>query len=251
MFKKLLVGFSFLLAFLFIGFSVNSKSVGNSMAKMANDVLSQPVSTSITSPSNREVVGLGGKFSAVKTSLVNASLPAAAGSVKFDFDGDGRADVARWQAASTEWKVKNSLTGTYSTNLIGTASSVIAPADYDGDGKTDVAVFNPATATWTIKRSSNGTTQTITGFGQSGDKVVSGDYDGDGVAEAAVWRPSNATWYVKQSTNGATVPFQFGLSSDIAVPGNYDGDARMDYAVFRPSEGNWYVLPSATGGVTG
>ena len=45
MFKKLLVGFSFLLAFLFIGFSVNSKSVGNSTAKTAeNDVLSQQAS---------------------------------------------------------------------------------------------------------------------------------------------------------------------------------------------------------------
>ena len=175
----------------------------------------------------------------------------AAGSVKFDFDGDGKADIARWQVASTEWKVKNSSNGSYSTNSIGSAASVIAPADYDGDGKTDSAVFTASTATWTIKRSSNNTTQTITGFGQAGDKPVSGDYDGDGVADAAVWRSSNGTWYVKQSGNGATISYQFGSSGDVAVPGNYDGDAKMDYAVFRPSNGNWYVWSSLAGGLIG
>lgn len=37
-----------------------------------------------------------------------ASLPPPTGTVQFDFDGDGKADIGRWQGSNTEFKVRNS-----------------------------------------------------------------------------------------------------------------------------------------------
>ena len=166
----------------------------------------------------------------------------------FDFDGDGCADVARFQPSSNQWKIKNSNGGSITTSTLGTSGSLIAPADYDGDGKTDRAVFNQNTGNWTIKISPDGATQTISAFGLNGDKPVSGDYDGDGKADAALWRPSSGTWYVRRSSDGQFTSTVWGQSGDIPVPGNYDGSGGLDLAVFRPSNGTWYVLLPGNGG---
>jgi hypothetical protein len=191
-------------------------------------------------------------FSAKKIKAVSRALPAAplpAGSVFFDFDNDGRADVSRWRSSTGEWAVKNSSDNSITNYNLGSSSSVIVPADYDGDGKTDFAVFNPSSGDWTIHESAEDKDMSIAGFGQPDDKPVVGDYDGDSKADAALFRPSNRTWYVRQSSrDGNIVSTEFGISSDIPVPGNYDGDSQMDYAVYRPSTGNWHILYSSSGG---
>lgn len=166
------------------------------------------------------------------------------GTVRFDFDGDGHADIGRWHASNTEWKVKNSSNGNLTTTTIGSSSSVITPGDFDGDHTTDVAVFNAGT--WTIKKSSNNTTYT-TSFGSGGDKPVVGDYDADGKSDIAVFRPSNSTWYIFKSSNGTVITNAFGTSGDIPVPGNYDGDDQADMAFFRPSTGYWHIQGSSAG----
>lgn len=99
--------------------------------------------------------------------------PSAAAVVRFDFDGDGKSDIGRWHAASTEFKVKNSNAGSYSTFNVGSSSAVSAPGDFNGDGHTDAAVF--AAGTWTYKTSPSASAQTIS-FGTSGDVPVAGDY---------------------------------------------------------------------------
>lgn len=170
------------------------------------------------------------------------TLPA--GSVRFDFDGDGKADIARWHASNTEWKIKKSSNGSYQTETIGSSSSIPAPGDFDGDGKTDVALFN--SGTWTIKRTSDNQTITVS-FGASSDKPVVGDYDGDGLADCAVYRPSTNTWWILQSSNSSYTSTSFGTTGDITAQGNFDGDNKTDIAVFRPSTGYWHVQGSTAG----
>lgn len=174
--------------------------------------------------------------------------PTGAGAVKFDFDGDGKADIGRWRSANTEFTVKNSNGGSYSTYTLGTSSAKAAPGDFDGDGKTDAAVFNAGT--WTIRPSStvsaNPTpTPTTVSFGQSGDMPVAADYDGDGKTDFAIVRPSTTTWWVKESSTGSVVPYNSGNSNDIPVPGDYDADGRADIALYRPGTGVWTITYSS------
>lgn len=132
------------------------------------------------------------------------------------------------------------------------ASAANAPldnrvSDFDGDGKTDYSVFTPSTGIWQIEKSSDNS-QSQTGFGLSGDKLVAGDYDGDGEADMAIFRPSTGTWWIRRSTDPNNyMAIQFGLSSDIPVAADYDADGRTDIAVFRPSNGVWYIQQSTLG----
>lgn len=190
------------------------------------------------------LVAFSASFLFVPKALTATAAILPPGSVRFDFDGDSKADPAIWKSTSTEWKVKNSSSGAVTTSTIGSASSIIAPGDFDGDGKTDMAVFNAGT--WTIKKSFTGTTQTVS-FGTTGDKPVIGDYDGDGKADVAVFRPSTNTWWILYSSNGSYSSTAFGTAGDIAAQGNYDGDNKTDIAIFRPGAGDWYVLNSSTG----
>ena len=171
-------------------------------------------------------------------------MPTPSGAVPFDFDYDGKADIGRWQGSTTEFKVKHSNGGSYSTASIGSSTSKAAPGDFDGDHKTDAAVFTAGT--WTIKKSSNGSIVTVS-WGTTGDIPVAGDYDGDGMADTAVFRPSTNVWWVLKSSDGNYTETTFGSSGDIVVPGNYDGDSKSDLAVFRPSTGDWHITGSASG----
>jgi hypothetical protein len=51
---------------------------------------------------------------AKETTPASQPMFLAAGSTRYDFDGDGKADVSRWHPQNAEFKVKNSSTGTYS-----------------------------------------------------------------------------------------------------------------------------------------
>ncbi len=208
--------------------------------------LSDNVATSF-GMSLKTILGLFDTDAENNSSLItqpSSLLTLPTGSVRFDFDGDGKADLARWKSSATEWKVKNSSTGNLTATTIGSSSSIIAPGDFDGDGRTDAAVFNAGT--WTIKKSSNNQTITVS-FGASGDKPVVGDYDGDGLADCALFRPSTNTWWILQSSNANYISTAFGATGDITAQGNFDGDSKTDIAVFRPSTGDWYVLGSSAG----
>lgn len=172
------------------------------------------------------------------------SPPQPAATVDFDFDGDGKSDLSRRHPSNSEFKIKNSNGGSYSTYTVGAATAKPASADYDGDGLTDAATF--AAGTWTVRKSNGGTTSTIS-FGQAGDIPAAGNYYGGAADELAYFRPSDGTWYYREFANATVYSLSWGQSGDIPAAGDYDGDGKMDWTIYRPSTGVWWFRFNAGG----
>jgi uncharacterized delta-60 repeat protein len=158
---------------------------------------------------------------------------------RFDFDGDGRADISLFRPSNGVWSLRRSSLGISDTQF-GLSTDKITPADFDGDGRTDVAVYRDGF--WYWLNSSNGSFQAAQ-FGQAGDIPVPADYTGDGRAELAVYR--SGFWFTLNLANNQFNAVQFGNATDKPVAADYDGDGRTDYAVFR--DGIWYLLQSTRG----
>lgn len=163
---------------------------------------------------------------------------------KFDFDGDGLADLSIWRPSDNNWHIQRTTAG-YMRMTYGVAGDMPTPADYDGDLKTDVAVFRPSEGKWYIHMSQSNTFE-VFNWGEDGDLPVPADRDADNRADLVIFRPSNNTWYTRFA-NGTFATTDFGVDGDKPVVGDFDGDGIGDIALFRPSNNNWYILKSSLG----
>lgn len=170
--------------------------------------------------------------------------------VRFDFTGDGRADVSVFRPSEGNWYIYDSNNGNVTSAHFGQPGDMPAPGDFDGDGKHDISVFRPSDGNWYRLNSSDGTFAAVH-FGTSGDLPAVGNFDGDSRADISLFRPSEGNWYRLNSMTGTFVGLHFGLSGDKPAVGDYDGDGFSDISVFRPSEGNWYRINSSNSQVVG
>lgn len=157
----------------------------------------------------------------------------------FDFDGDGRSDIAVFRPSDQVWYINGSQRGLV-TNRFGLSTDAIVPADFDGDGKTDIATFREGDWYWI--NSTNGQFNSVQ-FGQVGDIPVPADFTGDGRSELAVYR-KGVWWSLDLSTGQASV-VAFGNSTDKPIVADYDGDGKADPAVYR--NGEWHLNLSSSG----
>lgn len=166
---------------------------------------------------------------------------------RFDFDADGKSDLAVYRPSTSVWWLLNSGTpGSYASVPFGIATDRVTPADYDGDRKTDISIYRDGV--WYIMNSGNNTVR-VDNWGIASDTPVPGDYDGDGRSDLAIYRAAEGNWYIYRSSNSAFQVITFGVSTDKPIAGDFDGDGKADPAVYRLSGANgiWAVLQSGNG----
>jgi uncharacterized delta-60 repeat protein len=179
-----------------------------------------------------------------RSSMARVSIPVFSQRTNFDFDGDGKADVAVFRPSENKWYIFRSSDFQVDQHVFAIPGDIPTPADYDGDGLTDIGIFRPANGGWWYLSTLTGI-QTFSQTGQNGDVPRPSDFDGDGKADNIAFTPSTSNWTRFSSVSGQSSVFNFGISGDKPLIGDVTGDGKSDLLIYRPSTGVWWWRSSA------
>ncbi|PWH15742.1 MAG: hypothetical protein DDG60_05330 [Anaerolineae bacterium] len=189
--------------------------------------------------------------------------PAAPFHAGFDYNGDGRSDVAvftkeGWQAAlSTGVSFDASGSGPWTANL-GMWGEIPFAGDFNGDGKTDVAVLNWNGELWVGLSTGSSFDGEGSGLwaspaGQWGGIPLSGDFDGDGRDDVLVFTEKDGLRVGLSTGRSFDAPGSgrwntpAGLWSEQPFTGDFNGDGKDDMGVLNWQGQVWVGLSSGSG----
>jgi GH25 family lysozyme M1 (1,4-beta-N-acetylmuramidase) len=190
--------------------------------------------------------------------------------VVLDIDGDGKADLGRWNRNDGTWVVYGSRPSTPPLVVrwgeTGAKDWQLIPGDYDGDGRTDLAIWNRHDGTYWVLKSSkrykkSDPAAVMTGvFGPEGSKTwipVTADFDGDKKADLLLWNRADGRFQILLSSKKYNPADPMGVirgrwgeagAKEWHVDaGDFDGDGKADVFIWNIHNGEWWVL-TARGG---
>jgi len=166
-----------------------------------------------------------------------------------DYDGDAKADLALYGAASGLWiaALSSFEYQVWESSAALGAGATPVPGDYNGDELADMAVYNRLNGEWEGLLTPTGQVTTAW-FGGLGFMAVPCDFDGDAKTDLVVYREADGYWMGAASSRGYAPSYtSLGMTGYQPVMADYDGDRLTDPAVYNRRNGIWVVSLSGNG----
>jgi RHS repeat-associated protein len=191
----------------------------------------------------------GGFNCATWTGHAGGMIDNTLNNVTGDFNGDGRADLAGYDAGQRKWHVCLSTGGNFSCSFqqahTGGVPNNVA-GDFNGDGLTDLAGYTGSGTAWHVCLSTgvgfDCSFQQVHGGGAANN--VAGDFNGDGRTDLAGFTGANNLWHVCLSLGrGFRCAMWYGHNGGVPnnVAGDFNGDGRTDLAGFSDATRLWQI----------
>ncbi|MFZ3138668.1 MAG: FG-GAP-like repeat-containing protein, partial [Thermodesulfovibrionales bacterium] len=190
-----------------------------------------------------------------------------------DFDGNGRTDLACYDAYPSTWRMAMSEGDSWNTQYWPNGPRYehflphgdCIPGDFNGDGKTDITCFDE-NGTWQMFLSTGSAWDSSQSWGNGpnptteyiGTQCTSGDFNGDGKTDLAIYLNGSRILrvYTTNINGNGFNPYQewpngpsYGSSfSDRCTTGDFDGDGKTDIACYKEDLETWDMALSTQPG---